>query len=334
MSNVPVTEQLQLPYSARETERTVERMAAERQSARLAERAQRQREQDLRALEASCKATDAMVRAMVTPIAGTPAVTLDKILAATQEADRQHAAEEVRIALAYHVATEGTGGAQSEENNKVTGAGHAAGTNQVRVDISEDGDEMATDEILRDDEILATGTDGTLPRNELQPDAIEEDEGNDTPQQQQETRAPDTAQSDASEKGEFIGKLQDTLKNAIAKMGTKLGKVVASLAEREQTRTDAKLDEIQARITEFAQREAGRAKTTSAKLDSLLASEAKSGTRLQPPSLSKQASGQREAPTLQQTPPSPRREVCDDVPGMFSHISNGIDCHGTNWHQP
>ena len=182
-------------------------------------------------------------------------------------------------------------------------------------------------------EARTAATDGTLPRNESQPDAIEEDEGNDTPQQQ-ETRAPDSAQLDAGGKDEFIGKLQDTLKDAIAEMGTKLGEVVASLAERERTRTDAKLDEIQARITEFAQREAGRAKTTSAKLDSLLASEAKSGTRLQPPSLSKQASGQREAPTSQQTPPSPRREVCDDVPGMFSHISNGIDCHGTNWHQP
>ena len=169
-------------------------------------------------------------------------------------------------------------------------------------------------------EARTAATDGTLPRNESQPDAIEEDEGNDTPQQQ-ETRAPDSAQLDAGGKDEFIGKLQDTLKDAIAEMGTKLGEVVASLAERERTRTDAKLDEIQARITEFAQREAGRAKTTSAKLDSLLST----GPRVQQPSLSKQASGQREAPTSQQAPPSPRREVRDEAPGMFSHISNGSD---------
>ena len=90
-----------------------------------------------------------MVRAMVTPIDGTPAVTPDRILAATREADRRHAAEEVRIALAYHTATEG-----ADAGDEGTDAGDAARMDQARVDTSEDGDEP------RNNEILDAGTEG------------------------------------------------------------------------------------------------------------------------------------------------------------------------------
>ena len=85
-----------------------------------------QRQRDLDALELSRKATDQVVRSMVTPMEGTPAVTPDRVIAATREANRLHAAEEARIAVEYRdamadaaaaaFAEEGGGDAGQERN--------------------------------------------------------------------------------------------------------------------------------------------------------------------------------------------------------------------------